>query len=67
MLLKFPEGFYFGSATSATQCEGGAEDDGRGKKISGICGMRRKAINFMEPLARALPLPFTRIIKRIFS
>ncbi len=36
MLLKFPEGFYFGSATSATQCEGGAEDDGRGKKYLGF-------------------------------
>jgi hypothetical protein len=36
-------------------------------KISGICGMRKKAINFMEPLALALPPPFTRITKRIFS
>lgn len=33
MMLRFPEGFYFGSATSATQCEGGSPGDGRGKNI----------------------------------
>ena len=32
-MIKFPEGFYFGSATSATQCEGRGENDGRGKNI----------------------------------
>ena len=32
-MIKFPEGFYFGSATSATQCEGSGENDGRGKNI----------------------------------
>lgn len=32
-MIKFPEGFYFGSATSATQCEGSVEGDGKGKNI----------------------------------
>lgn len=32
-MIKFPQGFYFGSATSATQCEGSEENDGRGKNI----------------------------------
>lgn len=32
-MIKFPEGFYFGSATSATQSEGGIEGDERGKNI----------------------------------
>ena len=32
-MLQFPEGFYFGSATSATQSEGAAAIDGKGKNI----------------------------------
>ena len=32
-MLKFPEGFYFGSAISAPQSEGNYEGDGRGKDI----------------------------------
>lgn len=32
-MIEFPKGFYFGSATSATQCEGGALEDGRGRNI----------------------------------
>lgn len=32
-MIKFPEGFYFGSATSATQCEGSVDQDGKGKNI----------------------------------
>lgn len=32
-MLKFPEKFYFGSATSATQCEGSVEGDGKGQNI----------------------------------
>lgn len=32
-MLKFPNGFYFGSATSATQSEGSFEGDGKGKDI----------------------------------
>ncbi|WP_182201390.1 glycoside hydrolase family 1 protein [Paraliobacillus salinarum] len=30
---KFPEGFWWGSAASATQTEGGTNEDGRGKNI----------------------------------
>ena len=32
-MIKFPKGFYFGSATSATQSEGSFENDGKGKDI----------------------------------
>ncbi|MFL8968735.1 glycoside hydrolase family 1 protein [Helcococcus kunzii] len=32
-MIKFPEGFYFGSATSATQSEGRVEGDGKGENI----------------------------------
>ncbi len=32
-MIKFPKGFYFGSATSATQSEGSFEGDGKGKDI----------------------------------
>ncbi len=32
-MIKFPEGFYFGSATSSTQCEGAHTDDLKGKDI----------------------------------
>ncbi len=32
-MIKFPEGFYFGSAISATQSEGSFENDGKGKDI----------------------------------
>ncbi|MFM1534185.1 glycoside hydrolase family 1 protein [Helcococcus ovis] len=32
-MIKFPEGFYFGSATSATQSEGRVEGDGKGDNI----------------------------------
>lgn len=32
-MKKFPKGFYFGSATSAVQCEGSVPGDGRGKNI----------------------------------
>lgn len=32
-MIKFPEGFYFGSATSATQSEGSVAGDGKGKNI----------------------------------
>lgn len=32
-MLKFPEGFYWGSATSATQSEGAWDKDGKGKNI----------------------------------
>lgn len=32
-MLKFPKGFYFGSATSATQSEGTVDGDGKGKDI----------------------------------
>lgn len=34
-MLKFPKGFYFGSATSATQSEGTFEGDGKGEDIWG--------------------------------
>lgn len=33
MRLDFPKNFYLGSAASATQCEGGTVNDGRGKNI----------------------------------
>lgn len=32
-MVKFPQDFYFGSATSATQCEGAASLGGKGKNI----------------------------------
>lgn len=32
-MLQFPKGFYFGSATSATQSEGASAIDGKGKNI----------------------------------
>lgn len=32
-MVKFPKDFYFGSASSAVQCEGGEENDGRGMNI----------------------------------
>ena len=32
-MIKFPKGFYFGSATSATQSEGSIEGDGKGDNI----------------------------------
>ncbi|MCR0207160.1 glycoside hydrolase family 1 protein [[Clostridium] innocuum] len=32
-MIQFPKGFYFGSATSATQSEGAASIDGKGKNI----------------------------------
>lgn len=32
-MIKFPKGFYFGSATSATQSEGSFKGDGKGKDI----------------------------------
>ena len=32
-MIKFPEGFYFGSATSSTQSEGAHTDDLKGKDI----------------------------------
>ena len=33
MMIKFPENFYFGSATSATQSEGSSQEGGKGKNI----------------------------------
>ena len=32
-MIKFPDNFYFGSATSATQCEGAYNRDGKGLNI----------------------------------
>ena len=48
-MLQFPKGFYFGSATSATQSEGASA-------IDGISGLNRSPRNFMtESDRRRLP------------
>ena len=54
-MLQFPKGFYFGSATSATQSEGASAIDGKGKNIWDIW-FEQEPRNFMtESGRRRLP------------
>ena len=54
-MLQFPKGFYFGSATSATQSEGASALMAK-EKIYGISGLNRSPRNFMtESDRRRLP------------
>ncbi len=65
MEYKFPDGFWWGSASSATQSEGSVDGDGKAKTY-GIIGIILSRTDFMSKLVRLKHPRFTRIIIKIF-
>ncbi len=65
MEYKFPDGFWWGSASSATQSEGSVDGDGKAKTY-GIIGIILSRTDFMSKLDRLKHPRFIRIIIKIF-